>query len=90
MLRDTLVESCRGVHLSMKVEACSGLSQYHDHTHPADILVQKLGVGKPATFFDLIVTSPLNSNVIAEVDVWLPQSAPQAAKLRNHMVSDKD
>ncbi|KAL5515416.1 hypothetical protein EMCRGX_G000577 [Ephydatia muelleri] len=38
-LRDTLAETCRRAHLSVKVEAGSNLTKDHSHTCPADILV---------------------------------------------------
>ena len=62
-LRDTLAETCRRAHLSVKVEAGSNLSKDHSHTCPADILVPNWSLGKPAAF-DLSVMSPLNSNIL--------------------------
>ena len=65
-LCDTLAVTCHRVHLSVKVEAGINLTHNHSHTHPADILVPKWSLGKPAAF-DLSVTSPLNSNVLLEM-----------------------
>ena len=49
-LRDTLAETCRRAHLSVKVEAGSNLTKDHSHTCPADILVPNWSMGKLAAF----------------------------------------
>ena len=73
-LRDTLAETCRRAHLSVKVEAGSNLSKDHSHTRPADILVPNWSLGKPAAF-DLSVTSPLNDNILLKVGFGAGQAA---------------
>ena len=67
-LHDTLAETCRRAHLSVKVEAGSNLTHDHSHTRPADIKVPNWLLGKPAAF-DLSVMSPLNSNVLLEAEL---------------------
>eukprot|EP00731_Ephydatia_muelleri_P010847 Em0005g1433a len=76
-LRDTLAETCRRAHLSVKLEAGSNLTKDHSHTRPADILVPNWSWGKLAAF-DLSVTSPLNSNVLLEAGHNIHQ-APYAS-----------
>ena len=39
MLRDSFADSCRLAHLSVKVEVGNNLTQDHDHSRPADVLV---------------------------------------------------
>ena len=58
-LRDTLAETCRRAHLSVKVEAGSNLTHDHSHTRPADILAPNWSLGKEAAF-NLSVMSPMN------------------------------
>ena len=55
-LRDVFVESCHRACLGGQVEVGSGLRL---HCRPADVLVNKWHLGKPAAF-DLTVASPLN------------------------------
>ena len=81
-LRDTLAETCRRAHLSVKVEAGSNLSKDHSHTRPADILIPNWSLGKPAAF-DLSVTSPLNSNILLETGIGAGQAA-RATEERKH------
>ena len=85
-LRDTLAETCRRAHLSVKVEAGSNLSKDHSHTRPADILVPNWSLGKPAAF-DLSVTSPLNSNILLEAGFGAGQAA-RATEERKHEEND--
>ena len=85
-LRDTLAETCRRAHLSVKVEAGSNLTKDHSHTRPADILVPNWSLGKLAAF-DLSVTSPLNSNVLFEVGLAAGQAA-RATEQRKHDEND--
>ena len=85
-LRDTLTETCRRAHLSVKVEAGSSLTHDHSHTRPADILVPNWSLGKPAAF-DLSVMSPLNSNVLLEAGLAAGQAA-RATELRKHEEND--
>ena len=85
-LRDTLAETCRRAHLSVKVKAGSNLTKDHSHTRPADILVPNWSLGKPAAF-DLSVTSPLNSNVLLEAGLAAGQAA-RATEERKHKEND--
>ena len=85
-LCDTLAETCRRAHLSVKVEAGSNLSKDHSHTRPADILVPNWSLGKPAAF-DLSVTSPLNSNILLEAGFGAGQAA-RATEERKHEEND--
>ena len=73
-LRDTIAETCRRAHLSVKVEAGSNLTKDHSHTCPADILVPNWSMGKLAAL-DLSATSPLNSNVLLEAGLAAGQAA---------------
>ena len=63
-LHNVLVETCRRAHLSVKVEMGSNLTSDHDHSCPADILLPKRVLGKPAAF-DISVTSPLNPKIVS-------------------------
>ena len=84
-LRDTLAETCRRAHLSVKVEAGSNLTKDHSHTRPADFLVPNWSLGKPAAF-DLSMTSLLNSNVLLEVGLALQQvRLPELLSQENKM-----
>ena len=85
-LRDTLAETCRRAHLSVKVEAGSNLTKDHSHTRPADILVPNWSLGKLAAF-DLSVTSPLNSNVLLKAGLAAGQAA-RATEQRKHDEND--
>ena len=85
-LHNTLTETCRRTHLSVKVEAGSNLTKDHSHTCPADILVPNWSWGKPAAL-DLSVTSPLNSNVLLEVGLAAGQAA-RATEQRKHNEND--
>ena len=84
-LRDTLAETCRRAHLSVKVEAGSNLTKDHSHTRPADILVPNWSMGKLAAF-DLSLTSPLNSNVLREAGL----AAGQAARTNEQRKHDEN
>ena len=53
-----LIEFCRRVHLSVRVEVGQGLSRVQSNSHPADVLVNAWERAKPAAF-DVTVTSPL-------------------------------
>ena len=64
-IRNILAESFRRAGINVQCEAGSGLSHDNRHTRPADILVPNWFCSRPAAL-DLIVISPLNSNVIAE------------------------
>ena len=85
-LRDTLAETCRRAHLSIKVEAGSNLTQDHSHISPADMLVPNWSLGKPAVF-DLSGMSPLNSNVLLEAGLAAGQAA-RATEQRKHDKND--
>ena len=68
LLRDVFADSCRLAHLGVKVEVGNNLTQDHDHTRPADVLVHNWSLGKPAAF-DFCVTSLLNSFILSEAGV---------------------
>ena len=85
-LSDTLAETCRRAHLSVKVEAGSNLTKDHSHTRPADILVPNWSLGKLAAF-DLSVMSPHNSNVLLEAGLAAGQAA-RATEQRKHNEND--
>ena len=68
LLRDVFADSCRLAHLGVKVEVGNNLTQDHDHTRPADVLVHNWSLGKPAAF-DFCVTSSLNSLILSEAGV---------------------
>eukprot|EP00731_Ephydatia_muelleri_P021549 Em0014g140a len=82
-LRDTLAETCRRAHLSVKVEAGSNLTKDHSHTRPADILVPNWSMGNLAAFY----LSPLNSNVLLEAGLAAGQAA-RATEQRKHDEND--
>ena len=50
LLRDVFAGSCRLAHLGVKVEVGNNLTQDHDHTRPADVLIHNWSLGKPAAF----------------------------------------
>ena len=85
-LRDTLAETWRRAHLSVKVEAGSTLTKDHSHTRPAEILVPNWSLGKLAAF-NLSVTSPLNSNVLLEAGLAAGQAA-RASEQSKHDEND--
>ena len=68
LLRVVFADSCRLAHLCVKVEVGNNLTQDHDHTIPADVLVHNWSEGKPAAF-DFLVTSSLNSLILSEAGV---------------------
>ena len=82
-LRDTLAETCRRAHLSVKVEAGSNLTKDHSHTRPADILVPNWSMGNLAAFY----LSPLNSSVLLEAGLAAGQAA-RATEQRKHDEND--
>ena len=85
-MRDVLADSCRLAHLSVKVEVGNNLTQDHDTTRPADVLVQNWSQGKPAAF-DFSVASPLNSLNLSEGGVS-PGAAAHASEIRKHNSND--
>ena len=85
-MRDVLADSCRLAHLSVKVEVGNNLTQDHDTTRPADVLVQNWSQGKPAAF-DFSVASPLNSLNLSEGGVS-PEAAAHASEIRKHNSND--
>ena len=74
------------VHLGVKVEVGNNLTQDHDHTRPADVLVHNWSLGKPAAF-DFCVTSPLNSLILSEAGVS-SGAAAHASEIRKHNSND--
>ena len=63
----------------------SGLTPDHNHSHPADVLIEGWERGKPAAF-DITVTSPLYSAFLVR---WLGQHAALAAETQKHIANDK-
>ena len=79
-------DSCRLVHLPVKLEVGNNLTPDHDHSRPADVLVHNWSLGKPAAF-DFCVTSPLNSLILSEAGVSSGVAA-QASEIRKHNSND--
>eukprot|EP00731_Ephydatia_muelleri_P033487 Em0030g44a len=86
LLRDVFADSCRLAHLGVKVEVGNNITQDHDHTRPADVLVHNWSLGKPAAF-DFCVTSPLNSLIVSEAGVS-SGAAAHASEIRKHNSND--
>ena len=59
MIRDILVETCRRVHIGVKVEVGNNLSRDHSKSRPADILLPNWFLGRTAAL-DVSITSLLN------------------------------
>ena len=64
-LRDAFVEFFYQAHTSVKLEGGSGLTPDLSYSRPADLLVRDWTQSKPAAF-DIMVTSPLSSAILAE------------------------
>ena len=73
-------------HLGVKVEVGNNLTQDHDHTRLADVLVHNWSQGKPAAF-DFCVTSPLNLLILSEAGVS-SGAAAHASEIRKHNSND--
>ena len=86
LLRDALADSCHLAHLCVEVEVGNNLTQDHDTTILADVLVHNWSEGKPAAF-DFLVTSSLNSLILSEAGVS-PGAAAQASEIRKHNSND--
>ena len=86
LLRDVFADSCHLAHLCVEVEVGNNLTQDHDHTILADVLVHNWSEGKPAAF-DFLVTSSLNSLILSEAGVS-PGAAAQASEIRKHNSND--
>ena len=65
----------------------SGLTPDHNHSRPADVLVEGWERGKPATF-DITVTSPLCPAFLGEAS-QVAGAAALAAETRKHIANDK-
>ena len=83
-LRDIFNDFCHSACLAPQLEM-GGWSR--DRTRPADVLVPKWVLGKPAAF-DLSVTSTLNAQIFQEASVTAG-SAALAAQIRKHRVNDE-
>ena len=57
-LRDVFAEACRHAHFPVRIEMGNGLTPDHNHSRPADVLVEEWERGKSGAF-DITVTSPL-------------------------------
>ena len=79
-LRDVIVDFCRRAHLSVTVEKGHGLIRDHNHTRPADVLIEGWDRGKPAAF-DVTVTSPLCPAILRD-SCRMSAAASTAAKTR--------
>ena len=67
-IRDILVETCRRVHIGVKVEVGNNLSRDHSKIRPADILLTNWFLGRTAAL-DVSITSPLNPVTFLEAGV---------------------
>ena len=57
-LKDVFAEACHRAHFPVRIEMGSGLTPDHNHSCPADVLVEGWERGKP-TAFDILL--PLHS-----------------------------
>ena len=86
LVEGCFADSCHLAHLCVEVEVGNNLTQDHDHTILADVLVHNWSEGKPAAF-DFLVTSSLNSLILSEARVS-PGAAAQASEIRKHNSND--
>ena len=82
-LRDVFAEACHRAHFPVRIEMGSGLTPDHNHSRPADVLVEGWERGKPA-MFDITVTSPLCPAFLGEAS-QVAGAAALAAETRKHM-----
>ena len=68
-------------------EMGSGLTPDHNHSRPADVLVEGWERGKPVAF-DITVTSPLCPAFLSEASQMAGATA-LAAETRKHITNDK-
>ena len=85
-LRNVFVESCHRACLGGQVKVGSGHGLDRLHCRPADVLVNKWHLGKPAAF-DLTVASPLKPTTLTEAGVRCGSSA-LFADARKHNAND--
>ncbi|KAL5517928.1 hypothetical protein EMCRGX_G003574 [Ephydatia muelleri] len=85
-LRNVFVESCHRACLGGQVKVGSGHGLDRLHCRPADVLVNKWHLGKPAAF-DLTVASPLKPTTLTEAGVRCGSSA-LFAEARKHNAND--
>ena len=81
-----LYNTFRRAGLSSHLEVGSGWGQESSRTCPTDILVTNWDNGISAAF-DVTVTSPLNSSIIMEADMYSGVAA-RAAEFRKHTQND--
>ena len=86
-LRDEFAEACRCAHFQVRIEMDSGLTPDHNHSRPADVLVEGWERGKPVAF-DITVTSPLCPAFLGEAS-QVAGAAALAAETRKHIANDK-
>ena len=65
----------------------SGLTPDHNHSCPADVLIERWERGKPAVF-DITITSPLCLTFLGEAS-QVAGAAALAAETRTHIANDK-
>eukprot|EP00731_Ephydatia_muelleri_P005623 Em0002g1799a len=73
--------------VSLRIEMGSGLTPDHNHSHPADVLVEGWERGKPEAF-GITVTSPLCPAFLGEAS-QVAGAAALAAETRKHIANDK-
>ena len=86
-LRDVFAEACRRAHFPVRIEMGSGLTPDHNHSHPADVLVEGWERGKPEAF-GITVTSPLCPAFLGEAS-QVAGAATLAEETRKHIANDK-
>ena len=86
LVEGCFADSCHLAHLCVEVEVGNNLTQDHDTTILADVLVHNWSEGKPAAF-DFLVTSSLNSLILSEAGVS-PGAAAQASEISEHNSND--
>ena len=80
------METCCRAHIGVKVEVGNNLSRDHCKTHPADILLPNLILGRTAAL-DVSITSLLNYVILLEAGVSATVFA-QATESRKHHAND--
>ena len=83
-VRDVFAEAYRR---RVRIEMGSGLTPDHNHSRPADVLVEGWERGKPAAF-DITVTSPLCPAFLGEAS-QVAGAAALPAETRKHIANDK-
>ena len=83
-LRNVFANACHLVHFPVRIEI---VTRNHNHSHPADVLVEGWERGKTVAF-DITVTSPLCTAFLDEASQVAEAAAP-AAETREHIANDK-